>query len=147
MIRQPKRPMLWVEIAASHFCAQTVWILTLLNADKLPRDRRLVFYFEMAVITVSTSVAACAVGWLIAGRLPRPLDIALLMLTPVSFLLSTEKTARGFELKLAFGLGLALLPLVHLAAPLLGLGAWELLVTGLAAGSLAFGLGRLRAPA
>src|SRR5262245_40753350 len=45
MIRHPKSPKLWIEVAASHFCAQTVWVLTLLNAEKLPRDRRMVFYF------------------------------------------------------------------------------------------------------
>jgi predicted branched-subunit amino acid permease len=141
MIRHPKGPRLWIEIAASHFCAQTVWILTLLNAEKLPRDRRTAFYFEMAVLTVAVSLVGCAIGWLIAGRLPRPLDIALLMLTPVSFLLSTEKTAKGFDLKLAFALGLVLLPLVHVVAPRLGLGSWELLLTGLLAGSLAFAAG------
>jgi predicted branched-subunit amino acid permease len=144
VIRSPnKGPRLWVEIAAAHFCAQTVWILALLNAEKLPREMRTRFYFEMAVLTVSLSVVACGIGWLIAGRLPRPLDIALLMLTPVSFLLSTEKTAKGFDAKLAFALGLALLPPVHVLAPLACLGSWELLVTGLLAGSLAFAAGQM----
>ena len=135
------RTRLWTQVVASHFVAQTVWILTLLRAESIEREKRMVFYFWMAGFTVGLSMAGCAIGWMLAGHLPHPLAIALLMLTPVSFLLSTEKTAKGFELKLAFFLGLVLLPVVHIIAPRLGLGSWELLLTGLLAGSLAFATG------
>ena len=129
---------LLVRIAASHYVAQTVWVLTLLNAERLVRERRPAFYFTMANIVVAMSLAGAAAGWAVSGRLPRPLDIALLMLTPVSFLLSTEKTATRFDLKLAFALGLVLMPLAHEFLPRLGLGEWDMLITGLVAGSVAF---------
>ena len=135
---------LFTRMAASHYVAQTVWVLTLLNADRLARDERPAFYFWMANLVVFLSVCGGVVGWFLAGRLPRPLDIALLMLTPVSFLLSTEKTAARFDMKLAFALGLLLLPVAHELAPLVGLGEWDMLIAGVVAGGVAFLAGRAR---
>lgn len=103
------------------------------------------FFFWMANLVVLLSLCGAVAGWLLAGRLPRPLDIALLILTPVSFLLSTEKTATRFDMKLAFALGLGLLPVAHELAPLLGLGAWDMLATGVLAGGVSFLAGRARA--
>jgi predicted branched-subunit amino acid permease len=142
LVRRPDTRLL-TQIAASHYVAQTVWILTLLNIEQIRREDRPAFYFWLGNMVMGLSLVGCTAGYLLAGRLPRPLDVALLMLTPVSFLLSTEKTAQGPAMKLAFGLGLLLLPLVHELAPQLGLGSWELLLTGILAGSLAFGMDRL----
>jgi len=143
LLKGPRTRML-TQVLASHYVAQTVWILSLLHLDRIERESRPRFYFWMVNVTVLISLAGCAAGWCLAGRLPRPLDLALLMLTPVSFLLSTEKTAKTFELKLAFVLGLGLLPLAHELAPLVGLASWDLLITGLAAGGVAFAAGLLR---
>jgi predicted branched-subunit amino acid permease len=143
VIRGPRTRLL-PQILASHFLAQTIWILTLLNAEKIERERRMAFYFWLSGFTVSFSTLAAALGWQVAGHLPRPLDIALLMLTPISFLLSTEKAATTFDLKLAFAFGLLLLPPIHAVLPLVGLESWDLLVTGALAGGAAHGLARLR---
>lgn len=131
-------------VVASHYVAQTVWILGLLNLEKIEREERMAFFFWMANLTVLLSLAACFAGYQISGQLPRPFAVALLMLTPVSFLLSTAKTATRFDTGLAFALGLALLPIAHEVAPLLGLGTWDLLITGLVAGGLAFTAGHFR---
>ena len=131
-------------VAASHYVAQTVWILGLLNLEKVEREERMPFFFWMANLTILLSLAGCFAGYHLAGQLPRPFAVALLMLTPISFLLSTAKTATRFDTTLAFALGLALLPLAHELAPLVGLGTWDLLITGLVAGGLAFSAGRLR---
>jgi predicted branched-subunit amino acid permease len=138
------RTGLVTQVVASHFVAQTIWILTLLKVEVVERKLRPQFYFWMAGFTVLFSTVACGVGWLASERLPRPLEIALLMLTPVSFLLSTEKAARGLDLKLAFVLGLATLPLIHWLAPMVGLRSWEVLATGVVAGGIAFVLGSHR---
>jgi predicted branched-subunit amino acid permease len=137
LLRRPSTGLA-TQILASHYVAQTVWILSLLNLPRVEREDRLAFYFWMANLTILLSLVGCAIGWFAAGRLPRPLDIALLMLTPISFLLSTEKTAKDFNGKLAFGLGLALTPIVHVVAPLLGLGQWDILIAGLIGGGAAF---------
>jgi len=73
------------------------------QSPRVEREDRQAFYFWLANLTILLSLVGCAIGWFLAGRLPRPLDIALLMLTPISFLLSTEKTAKGLDGKLAFG--------------------------------------------
>ena len=131
-------------VAASHYVAQTVWILGLLNVPKVEREERMPFFFWMANLTILLSLVGCYVGYELAGQLPRPLATALLMLTPISFLLSTAATATRFDTALAFALGLALLPVVHVASPYLGLATWDLLITGLLAGVTAFVAGQLR---
>jgi predicted branched-subunit amino acid permease len=143
VVFRPGTPLI-TRLAASHYVAQTVWVLTLLNADRLHREHRPSFYFWMANLVVLLSLCGGVAGWFLAGRLPRPLDVALLILTPVSFLLSTEKTAVRFDMKLAFALGLALLPVTHELAPLAGLGDWDMLIAGSVAGSSAYLIGRAK---
>jgi hypothetical protein len=74
---------------------------------------------------------------MVAGVLPTALSVGLLLLTPIYFLLSLERSAHALGDRAALALGLALSPLFHLVAP-----QFDLLWTGLAGGTLAFGLER-----
>jgi predicted branched-subunit amino acid permease len=140
LARSP-RMRLWQSLVASHFVAQTVWILGFLHLHDIEREQRPSFFFAVSAILVLSSIVFAALGWYVAGALPFPLAVALLMLTPASFLLLTEKAARRKEEKLAMLLGILLLPLVHETAPLIGLGDWDLLITGLVGGTAAFAAG------
>ncbi|MFN8831083.1 MAG: AzlC family ABC transporter permease [Labrys sp. (in: a-proteobacteria)] len=140
LMRSP-RMRLWQSLIASHFVAQTGWILGFLHLHDIARDQRPTFFFAVSAILVGSSMAFAALGWYIAGALPFPLAVALLMLTPASFLLLTEKAARRPDEKIAMALGIVLLPIVHETAPLIGLGDWDLLITGIVGGLIAFAIG------
>lgn len=129
-------------VAASHFVAQTVWILSLLNLPDVPRSARLLFYFVLSFVSVLFSLAACLAGFGLSGFLPKPLAVGLLILTPASFLFSTEKTAGLF--RPAFWLGLFLLWPVHEGLARWQAESFDLIATGLLAGGIAF-LVRLKA--
>src|SRR5262249_42908749 len=75
----------------------------------------------------------------LAPSLPPLLTAGLLFLTPISFLISTTRNCRLMSDWLALVLGLVLGPLM--AAWQMGL---DLLWTGIVAGSLAYGIHRLR---
>src|SRR5215468_3161991 len=79
------------------------------------------------------------IGYYLATSLPPLLTAGLLFLTPISFLISTTRNCRLMSDWLALAFGLVLGPL--LAAWQVGL---DLLWTGIVAGSLAYGIHRLR---
>jgi hypothetical protein len=83
------------------------------------------------------SLLCTAVGWELAGRVPRTVTLGLVFLNPLYFLLLflIDTPARGRLLALGFGAALG--PLLHLATP-----DWGLLLCGLVAGTLAFALDR-----
>jgi hypothetical protein len=64
---------------------------------------------------------------------------AVLFLTPMSFFVSTIRNSRELLDRLAFGLGIVLAPLFALAKFEL-----DLLLAGLVAGTLAYGVHRVR---
>ncbi len=134
------RTRLWKNIIAGHFVAQTLWILSFVHMPSVEREDRMTFFAICAAFLVTGSVLFGSLGWLVAGNLPFPLAVALLMLTPASFLLLTERAARRAEEKAAIVVGLLLLPVVHHFAPMVGLGDWDLLITGLVGGSAVFGV-------
>ena len=138
----PGTPLI-TRMAASHYVAQTVWVLDAPQCGPPrpgPAPGLLFLDGEPRRPPEPLPAPSPAGSW--PAGCPVPLDIALLMLTPVSFLLSTEKTATRFDMKLAFALGLGLLPVAHELAPLLGLGAWDMLVDRVLAGGVC-----LRSPA
>jgi hypothetical protein len=85
-----------------------------------------------------SAVLATAVGFYLAGSLPRLYAAALLFLTPLSFTLSLVRNSRAVVDKLALVFGLALAPI--LAALEVDL---DLLWSGVGGGTLAYLLPRL----
>jgi hypothetical protein len=79
------------------------------------------------------------IGFYLAASLPVLLTAGLLFLTPMSFLVSTARNARTLVDRLALALGLVLGPL--LAYYQIGL---DLMWTGIVAGSVAYGVHRVR---
>src|SRR6516162_8892788 len=88
---------------------------------------------------MSAAQVGTLVGYYLATSLPPLLTAGLLFLTPISFLISTTRNCRLVSDWLALVLGLVLGPLM--AAWQIGL---DLLWTGIVAGSLAYGIHRLR---
>ena len=141
MLRTPqtKRRQL---ILATHFVAVTLWVECFRLLPQVPRQCRIAFVHGLGVGLLSVCLTATALGYGLAANLPQLFGAAILLLTPLAFLLSTARNCRQLADILALVLGLALFPL----ASLLHTGA-DILVGGVSAGTIAYGVHWWRARA
>ena len=80
----------------------------------MPRERRIAFTHGLGVGLCAVCLFATTLGYGLAANLPPLLGAAILLLTPLAFLLSTARNCRQLSDVLALVLGLALFPLVSL---------------------------------
>jgi hypothetical protein len=80
-------------------------------------------------------LVATTLGYGLAANLPEMFGAAILLLTPLAFLLSTARNCRQLADVLALVLGLALFPL----ASTLHTGV-DILISGVSAGTIAYGV-------
>ena len=134
MIRTPdtKRRHL---VLAAHFIAVTLWVECYRLFPQVPRPRRRAFTHGLGCGRLSVCLVATALGYGLAANLPQLFAAAILMLTPLAFLLSTARNCKQVSDVLALVLGLALLPI----ASMLQTGV-DILISGIAAGSIAYGV-------
>src|SRR5262249_26911860 len=126
-------------ILPAHFTAVSLWIEALRLLPALPRENRIPFANGLGVSFMLAALAGTGFGYYLATSLPPWLTAGLLFLTPMSVLISTTRNCRFLVDWLALALGLLLGPLL----------AWQkleldILWSGLAAGSAAYGIHRLR---
>jgi len=122
-------------ILPAHFIAVTLWVECYRLLPLVPRERRVVFTVGLGCGLVLVCLTATTVGYTLAANLPPTLAAAILLLTPLAFLLSTARNAKHLVDALALVLGLALYPLVAM----LHTGV-DILISGLSAGTIAFGV-------
>jgi predicted branched-subunit amino acid permease len=122
-------------IFTTHFIAITLWVECFRLLPKVPRERRVAFTNGLGVGLMSVCLAATAIGYGLAANLPALLGAAILLLTPLAFLLSTARNCRQLSDVLALALGLALFPLVSQ----LDTGV-DILISGVSAGTIAYGM-------
>ncbi|MEJ8573427.1 AzlC family ABC transporter permease [Microbaculum marinum] len=127
------------QVLLSHFVAVTVWIESMRRMPDLDRRLRIPFFLGVVLTLWPICMIATVLGYYMAGGVPLPISAALILLTPLYFLLSMMSAARHRIDWLAIAGGLCLGPVFHLYAP--GL---DLLWTGLAGGTFAYLLGRAR---
>jgi predicted branched-subunit amino acid permease len=134
MLRTPqtKRRRL---VLAAHFIAVTLWVECFRLLPQVPRARRVAFVHGLGVGLLSVCLVATAIGYGLAANLPKLFAAAILLLTPLAFLLSTARNCRQLADVLALVLGLALFPL----ASLLHTGV-DILISGVSAGTIAYGV-------
>ena len=96
---------------AAHFIAVTLWVECFRLLPQVPRERRIAFTHGLGGGLVSLCLVATTVGYGLAANLPQLFAAAILMLTPLAFLLSTARNCRQLADILALVLGLALFPL------------------------------------
>src|SRR5436309_10752041 len=134
MLRMPqtKRRQL---ILATHFIAVTLWVECYRLLPQVPRERRIAFVHGLGCGLVTVCMIATTLGYQLAANLPQLFAAAILMLTPLAFLLSTARNCRQISDVLALVLGLALFPLVSM----LHTGV-DILISGIAAGTIAYGV-------
>lgn len=120
-------------ILVTHFIAVTLWVESLRLLPRVPRERRIAFTHGLGCGLVSVCLVATTLGYGLAARLPQLFGAAILLLTPLAFLLSTARNCRQLADVLALVLGLALLPLVSL----LHTGV-DILISGVSADTIAY---------
>jgi predicted branched-subunit amino acid permease len=138
MIRTPqtkRRHLLLV----THFIAVTIWVECYRLLPQVPRERRIAFTHGLGVGLVLICAVATTIGYGLAASLPQLFAAAILLLTPLAFLLSTARNCRQLADIVALGLGLALFPL----AATLHSGV-DILISGVSAGTIAYGVHRWR---
>lgn len=134
MLRSPKTKKRNL-ILSAHLVAVTVWVESFRLLPHVPRERRIPFINGLGVTLVVLSMIAATLGYGLAANLPPILAAAVLALTPLTFLLSTARNAHKLVDRLALALGLALFPLVSMMQT-----GIDILISGLTAGSVAFGV-------
>jgi predicted branched-subunit amino acid permease len=126
-------------ILPAHLTAISVWVEGLRLLPAQPRARRIAFYNGLGAGLLMSASAGTAAGFHLAANLPVLFAAGLLFLTPASFLISGYSSSRYMIDRLALGLGLA----VGGALALLNV-AFDLVWTGIVAGTLAWLVQRLR---
>jgi predicted branched-subunit amino acid permease len=134
---QTKRRQL---VLVAHLTAVTLWVECFRFLPHVPRDRRIAFIQGLGIGLVCVCLVATTVGYLLAANLSPLLGAAILMLTPLAFLFSTARNCRELADGVALALGLAFFPL----AAMLNSGV-DILVSGVSAGTIAYGVHRWRA--
>jgi predicted branched-subunit amino acid permease len=126
-------------ILVAHLTAVTLWVECFRFLPQVPRDRRIAFIHGLGCGLVLVCLMATAIGYALAANLSQLLAAGILMLTPLAFLFSTARNCRDLSDVIALILGLVLFPL----ASLLDSGV-DILVSGVAAGTIAYGVHRWR---
>jgi len=132
MMRTPQTKRRHLLLAA-HFVAVTLWVESFRLLPQVPHERRIAFVHGLGAGLLSLSLTATMIGYGLAANLPELFGAAILLLTPLAFLLSTARNCRQLADILALLLGLALFPLVakfHTGV--------DILISGVAAGSIAY---------
>ena len=124
----------WTQLLASHFVSVTVWAECMRRVPLMPRDIRMAYFLGFATACILTSALFTAGGYYLLSAVPPILGAALLFVSPMYFLLAVMKGARGRLDWLGLGLGFVL---TAPAVAFIG-GGLDLLVVGLAGGSLAY---------
>jgi predicted branched-subunit amino acid permease len=128
----------WVEFAVAHFVAITMWLEAMRRLPSLPQPLRVPYYFGMATALVGVSALSTAAGFLMASSMTAAIAAALMLLSPLYFLIALIAASRAAPERLAIIAGLTLAPPLYLLTPQL-----DLLLAGLVGGTLAYGVDRV----
>jgi predicted branched-subunit amino acid permease len=122
-------------VLVAHFIAVTLWVECYRLLPKVPHERRIAFTHGLGCGLLTVCLVATTLGYGLAANLPPLFAAAILLLTPLAFLLSTARNCRQISDVVALVLGLALFPLVSR----LHTGV-DILISGVTAGTIAYGV-------
>ena len=118
--------------ASAHLISMTSWAVMMRDFHKITPGHRHAYFAGFGLICWASSLPGTAMGYLLAGHVPTPVTIGLVMLNPLFFLLSfTDVKAQASRLALLIG-GISG-PIVYTFYP-----AWSILICGVIGGSAAF---------
>lgn len=118
--------------ATAHFISMTSWAVMMRDFSKIAPERRNAYFTGFGLTCWSSGLPGTVLGFVLAGYVPTPVTIGLVMLNPLFFFLNfTEVKAQGSRLALLIG-GISG-PIVYQFSP-----AWSILICGLVGGTAAF---------
>lgn len=121
------------KVLAVHFVAITAWVEGHKRLPAIPLHLRLPYFIGLGTgFTIFTTTGTIA-GFLLAGSVPPLMSAALLLSTPVYFLLSLFGAMKRVSDGVAIAIGAVLGPLFHLITP-----EFDLLFAGLIGGTIAW---------
>jgi len=120
-------------VLATHFVAVTLWVECFRLLPQVPRERRIAFVHGFGTGLVLVCLTATTIGYGLAANLPEIFAAAILLLTPLAFLLSTARNCRQLADILALVLGLAFYPVVAMFHT-----GVDILISGVTAGTVAY---------
>lgn len=129
-------------ILIAHLTAVTLWVECHRFLPQVPRDRRIAFVHGLGCGLLCVTLCANTIGYFLAANLSKILGAAILLLTPLAFLFSTARNSKALSDVAALVLGLLLYPLFSLMNT--GL---DIIISGVVAGTIAYGVHRARARA
>ena len=138
LLRGPKTRLRDLLLPA-HFISVTIWVEGLRLLPAVSREQRVAFLNGMGTSFCIVAALSTIGGFYLAAGLPLVLRAALLMLTPLTFLISTAGNARALSDRLALVLGLIIGPLLAVYEVQL-----DLLLGGIIGGTLGYVVHRLR---
>ncbi len=138
LLRQGLRHTAWSYVLVQLMSINT-WAAALRTAPAFGGRHLRLYFLVFAAVCMTSALTGTAIGYFAIGSLPRPVTLGLIFVNPLFFALLFAGF-KGRAVVLALVVGAVFGPLVHLVLP-----DWGVLVTGVAAGSLAFALSRLLA--
>lgn len=120
-------------VLPAHFTSVSMWIESLRMLPGIAPEHRIAYCNGLSVTFLGTAAAFGLVGFFLAAGLPSLFAAALLFITPMSFLISTARSATTMLDRVALGLGLVLgtaLAALHVEL--------DLMWTGVGGGTIAY---------
>ncbi len=129
----------WQEYIFAHIIAVTIWIESMRRLPLIPVELRVPYYAGFGGTLFTANLIATMLGFSIASVVPIAITAALIFLTPIYFFLSMIAASRNASDALALGVGFVMGPALFLVIP-----GFDLVITGIAGGSFAYGIVRWR---
>ncbi len=137
-LRGPDVPR-WQYVFAAHYIAITGWTEAYRRLPLLPPRLRMPHFLGIGTALMCCLTLGTMAGYELAGVVPPLLTSALLFMTPLYFIMSLILGAKQAVDWVALLAGLVVGPICYLAAP-----GFDLLLTGLMGGTIAFWFGHGR---
>ena len=131
--RRDRNPLLYVWV---HVLAMTAWAVSMREFPSIAPKHRLSYFIGLALPCWLISPLGTVLGYFVAGWVPAAVTLGLVFINPLFFLL-TFTEVKPWVNRIAIGLGCIFGPMFYV---------WDadssLLLTGVVAGSLAYGVDR-----
>jgi predicted branched-subunit amino acid permease len=136
LLTSPGQPR-WRLYAAAYLVAVTGWAMAMVRCPSLPAPMRWPYFVGAASSLWLASMVGTALGFIVAGMVPKAVSLGLVFLNPIYFMLLFLVDLRQRQRILALGFGAALSVPAHWLSP-----EWGLLLAGLIGGTAAILLDR-----
>ena len=129
----------WKRYALAHLIAVTGWVQAMSVFAATPPAERFPYYVGFSHALLLSTILGTTIGFGLAGGLPAPVSLGLIMVNPIYFLLMLSRNLAVPAHAWAMGLGAVCGPLFYMVSP-----DWGLLATGIVAGTAGFLIGARR---